>query len=921
MQNTLLLVDGSSYLYRAFHALPDLRSADGHPTGAMHGMVNMLRRLRADFPAAYIACVFDAKGKTFRDDMYPEYKATRASMPDDLRLQIEPIHEAVKAMGWPILMVEGVEADDVIGTLSVDAARAGMNVVISTGDKDLAQLVNDKVMLINTMTNEKMDEAGVLAKFGVPPNRIIDYLTLIGDTVDNVPGVNKCGPKTALKWLTAYDSLDGVIANAANITGAVGQNLRDALEWLPKGRELITVKLDCDLTGHMVSISESLVAREEDKPALLDFFSKYGFKTLLRELGAAAATGGPAATVKVSLDAPVGGAASVNGDLFAEPVVATYETVATEEQLDKWIALINAAELTAVDTETTSLEPMTAQLVGISLSVKAGEACYIPVAHAYQGVPQQLEREHVLAKLKPWLEDATKLKVGQNLKYDSHIFANHGVSLQGIHHDTLLESYVFESHRTHDMDSLALRHLNHTTIPFSDVCGKGASMITFDQVAIDRATEYAAEDADITLRLHQRMISEVESDARLNFIYRNIELPTAVVLQKIERNGVQIDAALLETQSAELGARIIELEAKAHELAEQPFNLGSPKQIGEIFFEKLKLPVVKKTPSGAPSTDEEVLQKLAEDYPLPKVLLEYRSLSKLKSTYTDKLPKGINKQTGRVHTNYAQAVAVTGRLASNDPNLQNIPIRTREGRRIREAFVAPAGSHIVSADYSQIELRIMAHISEDENMLRAFAEGVDIHRATAAEIFGVAPESVESEQRRYAKVINFGLIYGMSAFGLASNLGIERGAAQSYIERYFARFAGVKQYMDDTRLQAKARGYVETVFGRRLWLPEINSPNGPRRQGAERAAINAPMQGTAADLIKLAMVAVQNWLEAEKLGTKMIMQVHDELVLEVPDAELALIKQKLPELMAGVAQLKVPLIAEVGVGSNWDQAH
>jgi DNA polymerase-1 len=923
MQNTLLLVDGSSYLYRAFHALPDLRSADGHPTGAMHGMVNMLRRLRADYPAAYIACVFDAKGKTFRDDMYPEYKATRASMPDDLRLQIEPIHEAVKAMGWPILMVDGVEADDVIGTLSVEAYKAGMNVVVSTGDKDLAQLVNDKVMLINTMTNEKMDEAGVLAKFGVPPNRIIDYLTLIGDTVDNVPGVNKCGPKTALKWLTAYDSLDGVMSNADKITGAVGQNLRDALEWLPKGRELITVKLDCDLTGHMVSISESLVAREEDKESLLAFFGKYGFKTLLRELGVAASTpaGAPASTVKVSLDAPVGGAASMNGDLFAEPVVATYETVSTDAQLDQWIARINAAELTAVDTETTSLEPMTAQLVGISLSVKAGEACYIPVAHAYQGVPEQLEREHVLAKLKPWLEDATKLKVGQNLKYDSHIFANHGVSLQGIHHDTLLESYVFESHRTHDMDSLALRHLNHTTIPFVDVCGKGVNMITFDQVAIDRATEYAAEDADITLRLHQNMIGEVEKDEKLNFIYRNIELPTAVVLQKIERNGVQIDAALLAQQSGELGARIIELEAKAHELAEQPFNLGSPKQIGEIFFEKLKLPVVKKTPSGAPSTDEEVLQKLAEDYPLPKVLLEYRSLSKLKSTYTDKLPKGINAQTGRVHTNYAQAVAVTGRLASNDPNLQNIPIRTKEGRRIREAFVAPAGSHIVSADYSQIELRIMAHISEDENMLRAFAEGVDIHRATAAEIFGVAPESVESEQRRYAKVINFGLIYGMSAFGLASNLGIERGAAQSYIERYFARFSGVKQYMDDTRLQAKARGYVETVFGRRLWLPEINSPNGPRRQGAERAAINAPMQGTAADLIKLAMIAVQNWLEAEQLGTRMIMQVHDELVLEVPDAELELIKQKLPELMAGVAQLKVPLIAEVGVGNNWDEAH
>ncbi|NYE63917.1 DNA polymerase-1 [Duganella sp. 1224] len=923
MQNTLLLVDGSSYLYRAFHALPDLRSPDGHPTGAMHGMVNMLRRLRADYPAAYIACVFDAKGKTFRDDLYPEYKATRAAMPDDLRLQIEPIHEAVKAMGWPILMVDGVEADDVIGTLSFEAAKAGMNVVVSTGDKDLAQLVNDKVMLINTMTNEKMDEAGVLAKFGVPPNRIIDYLTLIGDTVDNVPGVHKCGPKTAVKWLTAYDSLDGIIANADKITGAVGQNLRDALEWLPKGRELITVKLDCDLTGHMVSITESLIAREEDKEGLLSFFSKYGFKTLLRELSAAAGTPGatPGATVKVSLDAPVGGAASLNGDLFAEPVIATYETVYTDEQLDKWIARINAAELTAVDTETTSLEPMLAQLVGISLSVKAGEACYIPVAHAYQGVPQQLEREHVLARLKPWLEDATKLKVGQNLKYDSHILANHGVSLQGIHHDTLLESYVFESHRSHDMDSLALRHLNHTTIPFSDVCGKGASMITFDQVAIDRATEYAAEDADITLRLHQNMIGEVEKDEKLNFIYRNIELPTAVVLQKIERNGVQIDADLLAQQSSELGARIAELEAKAHELAEQPFNLGSPKQIGEIFFEKLKLPVVKKTPSGAPSTDEEVLQKLAEDYPLPKVLLEYRSLSKLKSTYTDKLPKGINPQTGRVHTNYAQAVAVTGRLASNDPNLQNIPIRTKEGRRIREAFVAPAGSHIVSADYSQIELRIMAHISEDANMLRAFAEGVDIHRATAAEIFGVEPEAVESEQRRYAKVINFGLIYGMSAFGLASNLGIERGAAQSYIERYFARFSGVKQYMDDTRLQAKERGYVETVFGRRLWLPEINSPNGPRRQGAERAAINAPMQGTAADLIKLAMIAVQNWLEAEKLGTRMIMQVHDELVLEVPDAELELIKQKLPELMAGVAKLKVPLIAEVGVGSNWDQAH
>ncbi|MGV7208516.1 DNA polymerase I [Oxalobacteraceae bacterium A2-2] len=919
MQKTLLLVDGSSYLYRAFHALPDLRSPDGYPTGAMHGMVNMLRRLRADYPAAYIACVFDAKGKTFRDDLYPDYKATRAAMPDDLRLQIEPIHEAVRAMGWPILMVEGVEADDVIGTLSVQATQAGMETVISTGDKDLAQLVNGSVTLINTMTNEKLDEAGVLAKFGVPPNRIIDYLTLIGDTVDNVPGVAKCGPKTAVKWLTQYDSLDGVMANAARISGVVGENLRQALEWLPKGRELITVKTDCNLSEHMMSISESLQARVEDKETLLAFFGKYGFKTLLRELQAI--TPSAAATAAV---AEAQQAQQANGDLFGEaaPVVnVAYETVFTDEQLDQWIARIDAAELTAVDTETTSLEPLHAQLVGISLSVEPGVACYIPVAHSYMDAPAQLAREHVLDKLKPWLEDASKPKVGQNLKYDAHVFANHGVRLRGIVHDTLLQSYVFESHRSHDMDSLALRHLNHTTIPFTDVCGKGASMITFDKVEIGRATEYAAEDADITLRLHRAMVGQVDKDEKLARVYKDIELPTAIVLQKMERNGVMIDAALLAQQSAELGERIMALEAKAHELAEQPFNLGSPKQIGEIFFEKLKLPVVKKTPSGAPSTDEEVLQKLAEDYPLPKVLLEYRSLSKLKSTYTDKLPKGINPDTGRVHTNYAQAVAVTGRLASNDPNLQNIPVRTEEGRRIRQAFIAPPGSHIVSADYSQIELRIMAHISGDENMLRAFAEGVDIHRATAAEIFGVAPEEVTSEQRRYAKVINFGLIYGMSAFGLAANLGIERGAAQSYIDRYFARFSGVKQYMDDTRMQAKARGYVETVFGRRLWLPEINSPNGPRRQGAERAAINAPMQGTAADLIKLAMVAVQDWLEAEQLKSRMIMQVHDELVLEVPDEELELVKRKLPELMAGVAQLKVPLIAEVGVGKNWEEAH
>jgi len=927
MDNTLLLVDGSSYLYRAFHALPDLRSSDGHPTGAMHGMVNMLRRLRTDFPAAYIACVFDAKGKTFRDDLYPEYKATRASMPEDLSKQIEPIHEVVRHMGWPILMVEGVEADDVIGTLAAQATARGMKTVVSTGDKDLAQLVNDKVMLINTMSNEKLDEAGVQAKFGVAPNRIIDYLTLIGDTVDNVPGVAKCGPKTAVKWLTLHGSLDGVIENAGSIGGAVGANLQAALAWLPKGRELITVKTDCDLTNHMVSIEETLVGRPEDKDALRDFFQRYGFKSMLRELGAGGANPGkylsPGAAVDANgaLNSPEG-AAGADATQPGMPIIkGEYETVTTLEALDRWLALIDAAPLTSVDTETTSLDPMTAEMVGISLSTEAGKGAYIPLAHRYAGVPEQLDREMVIERMKPWLENPDKPKLGQNLKYDSHIFENHGVKLRGIVHDTLLQSYVFESHKPHDMDTMALRHLGYTTIPFVAVCGKGANMICFDQVELERATEYAAEDSDITLRLHQAMIGHVESDKGLDYIYRNIELPTSVTLQKIERNGVLIDADLLAVQSNELATRILALEQQAYELAEGPFNLGSPKQIGEIFFGKLGLPVIKKTATGAPSTDEEVLQKLAEDYPLPKVLLEHRGLSKLKSTYTDKLPKMVNPRTGRVHTNYAQAVAITGRLASSDPNLQNIPVKNAEGRRIREAFVAPPGSVIVSADYSQIELRIMAHISGDEAMLRAFAAGEDIHRATAAEVFGVPPEEVNSEQRRYAKVINFGLIYGMSAFGLAQNLGIERGAAGNYIERYFQRFSGVKQYMDETRLSAKAKGYVETVFGRRLWLPEINSPNGPRRAGAERAAINAPMQGTAADLIKLAMVAVQNWIEGEQLATRMVMQVHDELVLEVPEAELELVKAKLPELMAGVATLKVPLVAETGVGRNWEEAH
>ncbi len=936
MNKTLLLVDGSSYLYRAFHAMPDLRNAEGAPTGAIYGMINMLRRLRQDYEAAYIACVFDAKGKTFRDDLYPEYKANRASMPEDLVRQIEPIHEVVRAMGWPILMVEGIEADDVIGTLAVQAASQGLDTVVSTGDKDLAQLVNERVTLVNTMSNEKLDRDGVIGKFGVPPERIVDYLTLVGDTVDNVPGVEKVGPKTAVKWLTQYGSLDEVIAHATDIGGVVGQNLRNALDWLPQARVLVTVKCDCDLSGHHTSILESLQQKPEDKRAMLEFFTRMGFRSWLRELKTELedgddASGDPGDEGKARKggarpDAAAGadaGAHDAQGALFAAdpPPDKHYETILTDGQLDAWIAKINAAALTAVDTETTSLEAMRAQLVGISLCCEPGTAAYIPVAHRYPGAPDQLSREHVLARLKPWLEDAGKAKVGQHLKYDSHVFANHGVTLRGIAHDTLLQSYVLESHRSHDMDSLALRWLERKTITYQEVCGKGASQIGFDEVGIEQASEYAAEDADVTLQLHNTLWPRVEKNDKLRYIYQTVELPTAQVLQRVERNGVLIDTALLEAQSHELGTKLVALESQAHELAGQPFNLNSPKQIGEIFFDKLKLPIVKKTASGAPSTDEEVLQKLAEDYPLPKLLLEFRGMAKLKSTYTDKLPKMVNPDTGRVHTTYGQAIAVTGRLSSNDPNLQNIPVRTAEGRRIREAFVAPPGRMIVSADYSQIELRIMAHLSEDPGMLRAFASGEDIHRATAAEIFGVSLADVNSEQRRAAKVINFGLMYGMSAFGLAGNLGVERSAAQMYMDKYFTRFAGVKRFMDDIRLQAKSHGFVETVFGRRLWLPEINSPNGPRRQAAERAAINAPMQGTAADLIKLAMVAVQDWLDRDGLSSLMVMQVHDELVLEVPEQELALVKEKLPQLMAGVAQLKVPLVAEVGAGANWEVAH
>ncbi|MEJ8796237.1 DNA polymerase I [Trinickia caryophylli] len=916
---TLVLVDGSSYLYRAYHAMPDLRGPDGEPTGALYGIVNMLRRMRKEVTAEYSACVFDAKGKTFRDDWYPQYKAHRPPMPDDLGKQIEPIHFAVRALGWPLLMVDGVEADDVIGTLAAEAERQGMNVLVSTGDKDLAQLVSDRVTLVNTMTNEKLDREAVIAKFGVPPERIVDYLSLIGDTVDNVPGVEKCGPKTAVKWLMQYGTLDDIVANAGDIKGAVGENLRRALDFLPLGRKLVTVERACDLKDHVESIEASLVTRPESPLELREIFMRHGFKTWLREVDALIASAEDAQALEPGLT----GSAAV---LAAEPAPTIdaprcYETVQTWEHFDTWLARIDAAPITSFDTETTSLDPMRAQIVGLSLSVGAGCAAYVPLAHRGPDAPRQLPRDEVLAKLKPWLESHDKKKLGQHLKYDEQVLANYGIALNGIEHDTLLESYVLESHRTHDMDSLAMRHLGVKTIKYEEVAGKGAQQIGFDEVPLETAAEYAAEDADITFQLHTALYPQVEAEPGLLHVYRDIEIPTSRVLRKMERNGVLIDSERLRQQSNEIASRLIQLEAEAYTLAGGEFNLGSPKQIGQIFFERLQLPVVKKTPSGAPSTDEEVLQKLAEDYPLPKLLLEHRGLSKLKSTYTDKLPRMVNPDTGRVHTNYAQAVAVTGRLASNDPNLQNIPVRTAEGRRIREAFIAPPGSKIVSADYSQIELRIMAHISGDESLLRAFSQGEDIHRATAAEVFGVTPLEVTSDQRRIAKVINFGLIYGMSSFGLASNLGITRDAAKLYIDRYFARYPGVARYMDDTRASARQKGYVETVFGRRLWLPEINGGNGPRRQAAERAAINAPMQGTAADLIKMSMIAVQDWLERERAASLMIMQVHDELVLEVPDSELPTVREKLPQLMCDVAELKVPLVAEVGVGTNWEEAH
>ncbi len=898
---TLILVDGSSYLYRAFHAMPDLRNKAGEPTGAVYGVLNMLRRLPGEYPAAdgidYRAVVFDAKGKTFRDDWYPEYKAHRPPMPEDLVRQIEPLHDCIRALGWPLLMVDGVEADDVIGTLARAAAAAGIECVISTGDKDLAQLVGPHVRLVNTMSSEILDEAGVEKKFGVPPASIVDYLALTGDAVDGVPGVDKVGPKTAVKWLTRYGSLDGVISHAAEIGGAVGDNLRNALDFLPLGKRLVTVVCDLALPEQV----SDLAPRAPDSARLAELYARLEFKTWLRDLEAAGTAAEPAT--------------------LSEDHRAAYEMILDWANLARWQALIAAAEVTSVDTETTDLDPFAARLVGISFAVQPGQAAYLPLGHDYAGAPAQLPLAAVLEKLRPYLESAEQQKLGQHLKYDRHIFANHGIELRGIQDDTLLESYVLESDKAHDLGALATRHLGFNTLSYDAITGRGAARIPFSQVAVDRAGEYAAEDADVTLRVHRVLRARLAAEPRQDSLYREIELPVAEVLFRMERTGMLIDAAALARQSDELGRRLMELEAQAHAQAGQPFNLNSPKQIQEILFDKQQLPVLKKTPSGTPSTDEEVLSELALDYPLPKLLLEHRSLAKLKGTYTDKLPRMVNSATGRVHTSFSQATAVTGRLASSEPNLQNIPVRTVEGRRIRSAFIAPPAHAIVSADYSQVELRIMAHLSDDPRLLAAFGRGEDVHRATAAEIFGVTPMEVGPDQRRAAKVINFGLIYGMSAFGLARELGLERGAAQAYMDRYFARYPGVARYMEETRKKAREQGYVETVFGRRLWLPEIRSGNAGRRQGAERAAINAPMQGTAADLIKLAMLAVQRWLDDQGLQSRLVLQVHDELVLEVPDQELVAVREQLPRLMCDVAQLKVPLLVDVGVGANWDQAH
>jgi len=900
----VVLVDGSSYLFRAYHALPPLTTSKNQPTGAIKGVISMLRRLDQDFPGSKVVVVFDAKGKTFRHEMYEEYKANRPPMPDDLASQIAPIHEIVKAMGLPLLIVSGVEADDVIGTLAYEATSKGIDVVVSTGDKDMAQLVSDHVTLINTMTETRMDRDGVKEKFGVSPEQIIDYLALVGDKVDNIPGVNKCGPKTAVKWLESYQDLDNLMEHADEIKGKIGEYLRDATETLPLSRELATIKTDVELEFGL----EDLKLREQDDNQLLELFKEYEFRSWINELEAS------------------DDGATANDTTSPEPRKAVdkrYSIVTDQTELDTWLERLRSAELFAFDTETTSLRYSEAEVVGVSFAIEPGEAAYVPLGHDYMGAPEQLDRDAVLAQLKPLLEDPKQAKVGQNLKYDKNVLANHGITLEGIAEDTMLESYVLNSVASrHDMDSLARQYLDESTISFESIAGKGAKQLTFNQIDLEQAGPYAAEDADITLRLHQALSPQLEKTGKLASVYRDIDLPLVPVLSRMEQRGALINASTLRQHSQELAERMAELEQQAHEVAGETFNLGSTKQLQAIFYDKMGLPVIKKTPKGAPSTAEPVLQELAHEHELPRLILEHRSLSKLKSTYTDTLPELISHRTGRVHTSYHQAVTATGRLSSSEPNLQNIPIRSEQGRRIRQAFVAPEGHKLVAADYSQIELRIMAHLSGDKGLLTAFEQGEDIHKATAAEVFGVALDEVSGDQRRSAKAINFGLIYGMSAFGLARQLDVERKVAQEYIDRYFERYPGVLKYMDNIRKQAHDDGYVETLYGRRLYLPEINARNKQLQQAAERTAINAPMQGTAADIIKRAMIDVEAWLLRDHPeDARMTMQVHDELILEVKETALDTIREGLEQRMSAAAKLDVPLLVEAGVGDNWDEAH
>ncbi len=897
-QKCLILVDGSSFLFRAYHAIPPLTNPKGEPTNAIYGVSNMLRKLLADYQCEYVTVVFDAPGKTFRNDLYAQYKAHRPPMPDDLRVQIEPLHQLIRAMGLPLIMESGVEADDVLGALAQHAAEQGFNVIISTGDKDMAQLVTDHIILENTMSNSRMDIQGVIDKFGVKPEQIVDYLALMGDSSDNIPGVPNVGPKTAAKWLEQYQTLENLIANADKICGKIGGNLRASLEQLPIAKQLTTIKCDLDLPYSMDDLKRRRVNTEELKNRLAGL----GFSSWLKMLD-------NQVEAVIIEDTPSG-------------IESSYETILTDQQFNRWLERLENADLFAFDTETTSLDYSKAEIVGVSFAVTPGKAAYVPLAHDYAGAPEQLNRAGMLGKLRPLLENPHKAKLGQNLKYDAHVLANHGITLQGIAHDTMLESYVLNSTATkHNMDDLAKEYLGVATIHYEDVAGKGAKQIPFQEVSLEQAAPYAAEDADITLRLHHVLMAKLHQLPALLNLYSEIEIPLISVLTRIESNGVLIDTAMLAQQSLELANHIAAIEQQAHDLAGHTFNLGSPKQIQDILYDQLKLPVLKKTPKGQPSTEESVLQELALDYPLPKLILDYRSLSKLKSTYTDKLPQQVDEKTGRIHTSYHQAVAATGRLSSSDPNLQNIPIRSEEGRKIRQAFIAPPGYKIVAADYSQIELRIMAHLSADTGLLRAFSEGQDVHRATAAEVFGVAPDQVTTDLRRSAKAINFGLIYGMSSFGLAQQLGLSRSQAQSYIDLYFTRYPGVKNYMDGIREQAREQGYVETLFGRRLYLPEIKSRNAARRQYAERTAINAPMQGTAADIIKRAMISADQWLIKEKPDAIMIMQVHDELVFEAAEDQLAHCAAAISSIMSSAADLNVPLIVDIGIGRNWDEAH